>query len=336
MSQVHARRRAMATPPKLPVKPSKKPTPPPPPPPSFKVLLIGNNYCGTSNELQGCVADIEHAKQFFTANVKSSSYSLSFYELWDKRGPGGNGIVTSARGKGTKKNILAGITWLTTRVKAGDVLYVHYSGHGGTLPSKDPGEDFHVDSTWVPVDYTTAGFIVDNDLRVRLATKIPAGATLWVTSDSCHSGSVLDLRFGFADASFVRSTAVDIPDAEIWSPTLSLPNGKDIKLFDSSKLVTASTVTEDVHYTPTVGTVILVSGCKDLQTSADAFEDNSFQGALTWAFFSCLLQNKNTPLKYLIRDMRQLLALHGYTQIPQLSSGKALDLQTAFSAVLSL
>jgi hypothetical protein len=307
----------------------------PPPRASFKVLLIGNNYCGTSNELQGCVADIEHAKQFFTSNVKSS-FALSFYELWDKRTPDGKSILVSAKGRGTKANILAGITWLTTAVRTGDVLYVHYSGHGGTLPSKDPGELFHVDSTWVPVDYSTAGFIVDNDLRLRLAAKIPAGATLWVTSDSCHSGSVLDLRFGFTDASYLRSTAAAISDAAPWSSVLPLPTGQDGQVLDSSKFITASTVAEDVYYAATAGTVILISGCKDLQTSADAYEDARFQGALSWAFFSCLQQNKSTPLKYLMRDVRALLAMHGYTQIPQLSSGKTLDLQTAFSAVLSL
>ena len=248
------------------------------------------------------MADVRHARQYFQALAPGAA----FYELSDSRGVGKT-IVSGPQGKGTKAAILAGIDWLVTGAKAGDRLYVHYSGHGSSIPTAAADEAYHVDSTWVPLDYAKAGCIVDNDLRVRLAGRVPAGATLWVTSDSCHSGSVLDLRFSFADASAAATVTSS----------------------------TSSTCVENAYYAVTPGRVLLLSGCRDLQTSADTFEDSSAQGALSWALFSALATHGRTAgLNGLLKQVRSLLIGHKYTQVPQLSSGQSQDLGESFTHLL--
>ena len=113
-----------------------------------------------------------------------------------------------------------------------------------------------------------------------------------------------------------------------------------IALFDSCHSGTAmdlrfqySPVTTVNSSSETVGQAILISGCKDSQTSADTFEDGQYQGAMTWAFLKATKPKKTLSWIDLIQSMRTILAASKYTQVPQLSSGLALDL-TAPIAIL--
>lgn len=68
-----------------------------------------------------------------------------------------------------------------------------------------------------------------------------------------------------------------------------------------------------------VANVISISGCKDSQTSADAYINNSYQGAMTWSFLNALANaNDNINLIELVDNMRILLK-NEYTQIPMLA-----------------
>lgn len=72
----------------------------------------------------------------------------------------------------------------------------------------------------------------------------------------------------------------------------------------------------------TPGQVVMISGCRDDQTSADTWENNKFCGAMTWAYSNV---SAPTSWKDLITKMRDALKKGGYTQIPQISSGRALN-----------
>jgi hypothetical protein len=43
-------------------------------------------------------------------------------------------------------------------------IWIHYSGHGSQVRDRDGNEADGMDEVVVPVDYTTAGFIVDDDI----------------------------------------------------------------------------------------------------------------------------------------------------------------------------
>ena len=301
-----------------------------------RVLLIGINYSNTPIELYGCVNDIQNVQNWFKANTPSS-VPLSFYVLSDSKV--GKTVVKGAQGSGTGANILAGIQWLVSDARANDVMYVHYSGHGTTVYSNDAGEPSGSDSTWMPLDSKTfrgggsKGLILDNELRALLTSKVPAGSVLWVTSDSCYSGTVLDLRYNYSDASFQVDTPI-VGAPEPWTPSMS-PAGV-AQVYKPALLQPATLVIEIKTYEASKGQVYLLSGCTDTQQSADAWENRQACGALTWAFLSTIKQNKSTPLKYMMKDVRGLLGLHGYPQTPQLSTGQSVNLSMPFTACLGL
>jgi hypothetical protein len=73
----------------------------------------------------------------------------------------------------------------------------------------------------------------------------------------------------------------------------------------------------------TKSNVIMISGCRDNQTSADTVINNQWCGAMTNAFLTCV----NAPsLNVLVSNMRTYLKNNRYSQIPQLSSGKLINI----------
>ena len=72
----------------------------------------------------------------------------------------------------------------------------------------------------------------------------------------------------------------------------------------------------------------MISGCKDDQTSADALIDRKYQGAMTWSFLNNI--QPNITWRQLIVNMNNSLSKSSYTQIPKLSSGKIIDLDSKF------
>lgn len=48
--------------------------------------------------------------------------------------------------------------------KAGDSLFMHYSGHGGSVKDHTGDEEDQKDETMVPVDYAKSGQIKDDEI----------------------------------------------------------------------------------------------------------------------------------------------------------------------------
>lgn len=80
----------------------------------------------------------------------------------------------------------------------------------------------------------------------------------------------------------------------------------------------------------TVGNVCMISGCMDVQTSADAFINSKSQGAMTWSFLETLNTKSNLSWNELVVNMRNLLKTQ-YEQIPQFSCGKNVDFMGKFT-----
>lgn len=245
-----------------------------------KALLIGINYIGTDSELSGCINDINNMQ----AALQKHGYTL-FRKLTDDQ----------PDMKPTKAGILAGIQWLLQDAVPADTLFVHYSGHGTQVLDTNGDEDDRRDEAWCPLDYSTAGFIRDDELRAALVAK--CASTLIVVSDSCHSGTILDLRFNY------RQTA-----------------GYTV------------TTTQSKKYAATRNRVICLSGCEDAQTSADTIEPNAItgkrqaQGALTATLLQVLSSAPNITYMKLLRELWTRLRQGRYTQVPRLTAGNSLNL----------
>jgi len=85
----------------------------------------------------------------------------------------------------TRGNALAGIRAAARRLKAGDLFFLSYSGHGGQVDDVSGEEDDKLDETWCLFD----GQLIDDELYLELS-RFAKGVRVLVLSDSCHSGTV--------------------------------------------------------------------------------------------------------------------------------------------------
>ena len=282
-----------------------------------KALVIAVSYTGTENALRGCDTDGER----IYAYLQRCSPQCEIRVLCDD-----HGLSMPIYGVPTDKEILAQIDWLVQGATPASHLWISYSGHGG-LHSAAGNRCFmptprahmsvpHRISAPIPAhavviapvvaptlvaedaetilgcDFQRYGDIDDVALRRRLVDALPDGATLTAFFDSCHSGTVLNLRHEWVDGDAKSDTASCI--------------GKAVSKHGESK----------AH-------VLLVSGCRDNQTSADAFIDNHYCGATTTSFLACLaaLDTLDTLEKFL-HGMNRWMVDNNFAQRPEMSLGR--------------
>eukprot|EP00246_Nothoceros_aenigmaticus_P006211 TRINITY_DN18_c0_g1_i1.p1 TRINITY_DN18_c0_g1~~TRINITY_DN18_c0_g1_i1.p1 ORF type:complete len:419 (-),score=57.52 TRINITY_DN18_c0_g1_i1:351-1607(-) len=143
-----------------------------------KAVLIGCNYAGTQAELHGCVNDV---KRMYSTLVERYGFEEGNITVLIDSDPEST--------QPTGVNIRSALSDLVTGAGPGDVLFVHYSGHGTRVPA-ETGEvdDTGYDECIVPCDMN---LITDDDFRA-LVNKVPEGAFFTLVSDSCHSGGLID------------------------------------------------------------------------------------------------------------------------------------------------
>ena len=146
-----------------------------------KALLIGINYTGTSNELYGCINDVNSIKERIT-----------------KQGFNNINVITDlTTKKATRINILEGFKNLLMNCQAGDFLFFVYSGHGSYAIDRNGDEKDGRDELIVSCDLQG---VLDDELKTLIQTYLKADVTLFALFDSCFSGSVLDLKYQFMDS----------------------------------------------------------------------------------------------------------------------------------------
>jgi hypothetical protein len=103
-------------------------------------------------------------------------------------------IALTTKDQTTRTSILAAFDKLIATTAKGDVVYIHYSGHGTPVPDKDGDEIDGLDESIVPSDYVSrkdgSRNIIDDTLG-QLLDKLKARepASVLITFDSCFSGS---------------------------------------------------------------------------------------------------------------------------------------------------
>lgn len=255
-----------------------------------KGLLIGINYIKTSNELNGCINDTENLQQFLLKNKYFCDSELTFMN--DKK----SDVLYPS-----KVNMVAKMKELVTFANAHPIekvyLLLSYSGHGSYVIDENGDEKDGKDEVLCPVDCDDNGFIFDDYLKSQFVDKLGSNVTLVVLIDACHSGSMLDLKYSY---------------------------NCDVK----------NTYTVQGTQTEPKCNIIMISGCRDDQTSADAYiadvvtKVREYQGAMTAAFINNYSDEISTIA--LITKMRGWLKTNGYSQVPQVSSGKLIDMTKPF------
>lgn len=93
--------------------------------PRKKALIIGINYTGSENELNGCINDAVNVRDFLVNDRGFSDSSKDMVVMTDA--PENEGTPFWPSGE----NMLAAFKWLTSYNEAGDIVWLSYSGHGG-------------------------------------------------------------------------------------------------------------------------------------------------------------------------------------------------------------
>lgn len=148
-----------------------------------RAVLIGINYEGQQGQLSGCHNDANNIKRYLIQNQGFKEKDMLI--LMDD---GHHHLPT-------RKNILEAFDRIVEYSKAGDVVFIHYSGHGGRVRDTSGDEADGYDETLIPLDFKKAGQILDDDLYKRLVTKMAKGVNVSVLMDCCHSGTALDLPY---------------------------------------------------------------------------------------------------------------------------------------------
>jgi len=278
-----------------------------------KAVLIGINYKNSPVKLNGCINDIRNMNKILTENCGYQTSNIRVLTEEDNIKP-------------TRKSIEENISWLVSNCQAGDTLVFYYSGHGSSINDTNGDEADKKDEVIIPLDYLQAGVITDDYLRSNMVTKVPSGATMWVFTDCCHSGTMVDLKYNYR--SMCTFTKGQIKKGMPYAPgdwtnqyAMNVEKGND-----------------------TQGSVFLFSGCLDVETSADALIQKQFQGAFSFCLMEFIkgnmekksdgkvvFRNGVVKLRNVLKEINARLDINNYTgQNSQLSVGKAGDVDKTF------
>ena len=162
-------------------------------------------------------------------------------------------------------------------------ILITWSGHGTLQPDTNGDESDHMDECLCPTDFDTQGGLVDDEL-CRIISGVNHATRVTLLLDCCHSGTAVDLPWMYTGLRRTESAGKSCGPCH--------PN------------------------------VIAISGCKDDQTSADAYDSahNEFNGAMTRSILD-VLEIEPTLISdapALVAAMRILLRERKMVQIPQL------------------
>ncbi|KAI8986493.1 peptidase C14, caspase domain-containing protein [Pilobolus umbonatus] len=296
-----------------------------------KALLLGINYTNTDHELSGCLNDV--------ANIKEFLISLYGFEEENML------IMTDDQPKDSdlypsRENILKSMKWLSSHVKPNDSLFFHFSGHGGRVRDESGDEDDGYDETIYPADFKeysgTSGQILDDEMHNLMVRPLCEGSRLTCIFDSCHSGTVLDLPYIYSTKGILKEQNLFKGAGKgVISAGIAYAKGNKERAISSlielgNTLFRAREVQQEnkeQNWSP--ADVIMFSGCKDDQTSADAKEHGKSTGAMSYAFTTALRNNPSLSYHTLLNRLRDILR-EKYSQRPQMSTSHPIDVNLQF------
>lgn len=172
---------------------------------------------------------------------------------------------TLIRKQATRKQVIESITKHSKVLTKDDILYVSYSGHGAQIPDYNNDEEDALDETWCLFD----GQLIDDELK-KLWALFKKGVRIFITSDSCHSGSVIK-ALGFNNSNSISELNVKVMPSEIALRTFY----KNKSFYD--KIIKTLTPENAIDIKASVK---LISGCQDYEYSYDGTYNGVFTAHL--------------------------------------------------------
>ncbi|KAF5391666.1 hypothetical protein D9757_002371 [Collybiopsis confluens] len=331
-----------------------------------KALCIGINYVNTSSELRGCINDARNMQHFLCTHFGYKENDIVMLTD-DARNP---------RQIPTRDNIIQAMQWLVSNAQPNDALFFHYSGHGGQTKDLDGDEadgndEGECSKTYedgnltgslklftLLLDHEQNGHIVDDLMHDILVKSLPAGCRLTAIFDSCHSGSALDLPYMYSTEGKIKEPNLAAEAGQgLMSAVSSYARGDMGGVFKSAmglvKVASGNTKKAEEYSRRTKTS----PSDSDTQTSADAVENGTATGAMSFvrfspspipsnrehislsgmvvwkssrnAFITALSQNPQQSYQTLLVNIRGILR-DKYSQKPQLSASHPIDTNLMF------
>lgn len=261
-----------------------------------RAVLCGVTYKSHKQPLDASINNVRHMQRFLVGKVgfpEASVLVLTEEEVDPSRIP-------------TKHNIQIALQWLIKDCQSGDSLVFYYTGHATQIRDDDGDELDGYDEALCPVDYKTAGKILDDEINATIITPLPHGAKLHAIIDTCFSGTLLDL------------------------PYLCRMDSNGCYHWEDHHLSHATAFKKTRG-----GIALCFSACDDHQNSGDttAFTGNAI-GALTYSFIHAVENERKltyghmlTAMRNKVSEARRVLGINApfassKSQEPQLTSSK--------------
>ena len=179
----------------------------------------------------------------------------------------------------TYENIIKELNYLTKKTKEGDIVYIHFSGHG--QPFEDINRDEHDgwDESFVPFDahlyyeenvYSGNKHLTDDILNtylIKIRKKIGEHGILYVTIDACHAGN----SYRDSEEDIYRGTGKGF--------------SKNNKIYKVPKTQKRYYNIDDIRgYSP----IVMLEACQSHQRNTEIYIKNTYYGPLTYAIFKTL------------------------------------------------
>ncbi len=295
-----------------------------------KAFLVGINAYPDA-PLRGCINDVNQVKDLLTGHYGFTEADIKLLEDQDA----------------TSSGIKNGLEWLAQGGADPDAVRVfHYSGHGSQVADQNGDEADGADECLVPVDYETSGFLTDDVLKT-FYDRFPKTGNLTLIMDSCHSGTVTkdiseDVIYRFLPITLDEQERIDAAKAQfvedqhkfLMKSLKEMPFETMSEAELEAKVRSLSAIFEKKRF----GDVraregnILLAGCRDNQTSADAYIKGNYHGAFTYYIMETIAE-ANYQLTYHDLAKKTGLKLYNnrYNQIPQLEYRSRRDQKLLFT-----
>jgi len=209
-------------------------------------------------------------------------------------------IIQLVDSKATKINILGAFDKITAQCSNGDIVYIHFSGHGQQVSDLNGDEDDGFDESWIPYDaqkkyqagvYEGQNHLIDdelNSLLSKIRERVGVQGKIIVIADACHSGS--GSRSLQDDDVFVRGT----------SESFIIPQA-------GSPVVVKKTQSADW---------LFVAACKSYQSNYEyRTKDGVYYGVLSYIIATDSKQFNSSKYTDIIKDWDENVSL--YSRYPQ-------------------
>lgn len=248
--------------------------------PNFHALLIGiDNYKPNPwyKSLQGCVRDINLVDDFLKQILQPPPQQI--YKLLSSNPD--NAVLLDLRAAEepnvlpTYANIVNAFEQITEQAQPDDLVYIHYSGHGGraiTLFEELKGAG-QMDESIVPLDIgdRQGQYLRDVELATLLKRMTDKGLVVTIVLDSCHSGGATR-----GDYDIRSSDEIDVtPRAKT-----SLVATRDELISNWNALTDGS---NSSYWLPESRDYVLLAACRPTEYAYEyAVNGNDRHGALTY------------------------------------------------------